>query len=1046
MASCAAITNIRANNNNKNNNMNNTVDNSHRLPVEVWHLIFQYLDVLDLCRCCQVCNQWNQLICGNDRTYWQRLYLHNRHHIHPNWPNDSDKDIVSWMKAIKHNYLVQHFWSRLGDENSLLANLFRNRKRGLALPRFNTVTVGRGQDYDQLVVALTSIPSHEFIRIIVYPGRYQGNLVTIKRTAPLEIIGHGDRKDIIIDIPLIQQGFNMRCENVTFKCDDGYNRRIEVTSGHLQMDICLIDCFAITIHFPGSGHIRYCELIGYSYIWLYDADIGLIEHCKFVNTSESIFVAGWDRIDNRKFRSIHFTKHWYEFVVVDNKCPNSWDKKESTSSLHNENDANISNSNSSLSNEYNVIADKAKTISNLVHGLVSTDDLNSIHNSISHGSNCSNNEDPNPRQSSNLEESAPSCNVECTDIECNNMESTSVRSVRTDESCNDSDALYQNFHLMSDQDNDSRYGRDDNISRMDRQMYDMNYLDVDVGDLAEILSHEYLESPTNQPDDNTSITDVLNASSKSLNQLLAKHTKPPQPKSKELVEENLNETKAVIIRNCCFINCEAVISMRSHATVSVVNNMMSSISRGVRCVGESSLYMIDNFITDCHLSGVYIREKSTGLIDRNIFIGVGEAAIDIRSEANPTVQRNVIEDGLRSGIVIMEYGQGKILSNLIVRNRESGIHILINGKTIICNNLITENGAGGITVGDSGNGFIIGNTIKESHWAGIDVCNGAKPYIARNEIIDGASVGIILGDNSGGKIEFNKISGNNGVGISVSLTSSSVIQWNTICDNTFHGALLSSGNHNYHIYDEIDNYNEPDQSLISYNSKLIFNVFCRNKKFGICIDGYKVAFLKGNSIFGNTEGGLIVSNTYDAKIIENDISANGGYGVVISSDGKATLDGNGIYDNQDCCVKIDGHCALKNNDLCCNINSTIIVGATATSYISNNRIFSNGSYGLFLQEGSQSLIEDNKIYYCNNAAVHKHENCIATLQNNCCSLHPPSTSINPSVPWADDTNTGLRPLITTPLQAPKISLPSLRAESSPKGCNCGQPSQVCNIL
>ena len=73
----------------------------------------------------------------------------------------------------------------------------------------------------------------------------------------------------------------------------------------------------------------------------------------------------------------------------------------------------------------------------------------------------------------------------------------------------------------------------------------------------------------------------------------------------------------------------------------------------------------------------------TGLIDRNIFIGVGEAAIDIRSEASPTVQRNVIEDGLRSGIVIMEYGQGKILSNLIVRNGESGIHILINGKTVI---------------------------------------------------------------------------------------------------------------------------------------------------------------------------------------------------------------------------------------------------------------------------------------------------------------------------------------------------------------------------
>ena len=258
--------------------------------------------------------------------------------------------------------------------------------------------------------------------------------------------------------------------------------------------------------------------------------------------------------------------------------------------------------------------------------------------------------------------------------------------------------------------------------------------------------------------------------------------------------------------------------------------------------------------------------------------------------------------------------------------------------------------------------------------------------------------------------------------------------------------MLSTGNHNYHIYDEIDNYNEPDRSLISYNSKLIFNVFCRNKKYGICINGYKVACIKGNSIFNNIEGGIIISNTYDAKIIENDISSNGGCGVLVSSDGKASLVGNGIYDNHEYCIKIDGHCTLKNNDLCSNINSTVMVSTTATSYISSNRLFSSGSYGLFLQEGSQSLVEDNKIYYCNNAAVYKHENCTATLQNNCCALYPPSVSINPSIPWAEDSQIGLRPLISTPLQVPKISLPSLRSESSANGCNCGQPSQVCIIL
>ena len=222
MASCITVGNVYAN--------RDTVDitNNMILPIEIWHSIFQYLDVADLCRCCQVCSQWNQLIGSNERIYWQRLYLQHRHGIHPNWPNDSDKDVVSWINAIKHNYLARHFWFKLNDENSLLSNIFRNRKRFSASPRLHLVTVGHDQDYDELSMALSSIPLHEYTRIMLYPGCYRCNLVTLKRTAPLEIIGHGNRADIIINMPLPQQGFNMRCENVTFKCDDGYNKRIEV--------------------------------------------------------------------------------------------------------------------------------------------------------------------------------------------------------------------------------------------------------------------------------------------------------------------------------------------------------------------------------------------------------------------------------------------------------------------------------------------------------------------------------------------------------------------------------------------------------------------------------------------------------------------------------------------------------------------------------------------------------------------------------------------------------------------------------------------------
>lgn len=399
------------------------------------------------------------------------------------------------------------------------------------------------------------------------------------------------------------------------------------------MDLCTIDCFAITIHYPGSGHFRYCELIGYSFIWLYDADVGLIEHCKFVNTSESIFIAGCDRIEHRKSRSIHFTKDWYKFVVVDNKYPNSWDKKESVSNLQNDDDTIVSNSNSSLSNEHNIIADKAKAMSQLVQRMVSSDNLSNIQSSLddyelnyvdinnnNSNNNISNNDDDR-QECSNNEGNAACSTSESTNMECNlqstnvgessNMQHGTARSIQADEGGNDSDAIYQNFSLINCQDQGSHLG-DDAGSENDRHLYDMHYLDVDVSDLAEILSHEYLESPSDHFDDNTSITDVLNASSKSLNQLLAKHTKPPQPKSKEFIEENLSETKAVIVRNCSFINCGVVISMRSHATVTVVNNMMSSISCGISCVGESNLYMIDNFITDCHRSGVYIREKSTG--------------------------------------------------------------------------------------------------------------------------------------------------------------------------------------------------------------------------------------------------------------------------------------------------------------------------------------------------------------------------------------------------------------------------------------------------
>lgn len=148
-----------------------------------------------------------------------------------------------------------------------------------------------------------------------------------------------------------------------------------------------------------------------------------------------------------------------------------------------------------------------------------------------------------------------------------------------------------------------------------------------------------------------------------------------------------DDTIAVLmsVRGVIFTN-NKVEGGRGGVTVSrmgqawIEGNVFTGLVYGIRCMQSSRAVILNNKISNCDTSAVFMREHSSGLVAGNHIFDNYEAGIDLRSNSNPIIQQNHIYSGKRSGIVCLDSSRGVIRNNEIYNNKEAGVYILYKGN------------------------------------------------------------------------------------------------------------------------------------------------------------------------------------------------------------------------------------------------------------------------------------------------------------------------------------------------------------------------------
>ncbi|KAM9314656.1 F-box only protein 10 [Pholidichthys leucotaenia] len=468
-------------------------------------------------------------------------------------------------------------------------------------------------------------------------------------------------------------------------------------------------------------------------------------------------------------------------------------------------------------------------------------------------------------------------------------------------------------------------------------------------------------------------------------------------------------TLGCILRRCLFRDGKGGVHLSNYGQARLEENVFRGLSYAVRCIQNSTIVMLRNEVCECRASGVFLRLSAHGLIAENNIHSNGEAGLDIRKGANPTIVCNRIHSGLRSGIVVLGNGKGSIRSNHIYNNKEAGVYILFSGNPVVSGNHIFSGQAAGIAINENGRGMITENVIRENQWGGVDIRRGGDPILRNNHICYGYSDGVVVGERGRGLIEGNHVYCNNGCGVWVMSSSLPQLLGNYIIHNRMYGLAVfcrkdpeniepregswpgqegiggeGGGGERRGVEGEgrepQENFNEEGE-LFAWESDLDSEDERHSARRSI-----SVAMVEGNCMSYNGAVGLYMKSSEALNVFANLINCNRGPGVavlqssqltrlvancilenvrggvLVERDCRVELRGNGIYDNCGHGVNLSGNGQIVENDVVGNRECGIQVSGSADIKVVRNRIQPSQGCGIAVLGSVKGVVHDNILF------------------------------------------------------------------------------------
>lgn len=251
-----------------------------QLPVEIWRIIFNFLNPFDLCRCVCVCKQWNSIIYSLDITTWRRLFLSSHEWRHPHWPCEESEPTKPWRILYRENYLISKMWCQKSMQSVSCLHVFKRRRER------KVINVGPGFEHETFRSALNV--ACEYDRILLHPGVYDEQF-EMSSKLPLELVGCGPLGSVTIVVCIEQNALTGRLCNLVLRAPWFTGHMLKISLGHLQVDNCRFEDGQILVQNPGSCLIRYTEFVR-AHLALHHVSVSVIENCYFSTDNTAIQV------------------------------------------------------------------------------------------------------------------------------------------------------------------------------------------------------------------------------------------------------------------------------------------------------------------------------------------------------------------------------------------------------------------------------------------------------------------------------------------------------------------------------------------------------------------------------------------------------------------------------------------------------------------------------------------------------------------------------------------------------------------------------------
>ncbi|KAM4584215.1 F-box only protein 10 isoform 2-T2 [Odontesthes bonariensis] len=559
-------------------------------------------------------------------------------------------------------------------------------------------------------------------------------------------------------------------------------------------------------------------------------------------------------------------------------------------------------------------------------------------------------------------------------------------------------------------------------------------------------------------------------------------------------------TLGCILRRCLFRDGKGGVHLSNYGQARLEDNIFRGLNYAVRCIQNSTIVMLRNEVCECRASGVFLRLSARGLIAENNIHSNGEAGLDIRKGANPTILCNKIHSGFRSGVVVLGNGKGSIRSNLIYNNKEAGVYILFSGNPVVSGNHIFQGQAAGIAINENGRGMITENVIRENQWGGVDIRRGGDPILRNNYICYGYSDGVVVGERGRGLIEGNHVYCNKGCGVWVMSSSLPQLLGNYILHNCMYGLAVfcrkdpeniearegswpgqegiggdagigerrgvegegREGQENFNEEGELfawesdlDSEDERHSARRSISVALVEGNCVSYNGVGLYVKSSEALNVFANLINSNRGPGIaVLQSSQLTRLVTNCILKNSRGGITVEKDCRVELRGNGIYENSGHGVRLSGNGQIVENDVVGNSGCGIQVSASTDIKIVRNRVQPAQGCGIALLGQVKGVVHDNILFqgHPENKKTLLHmdpgnESCVLCnnsilRHNNSCTSAPPWVLDNPPPRPLASSHAGL-----SSSQYPSrlgISMTARVGATVESGCHSG--SMFCSIL